>query len=196
MQRRCFFDSHKNKNANPLCPFCGAHCHWGIPAGASAAGTLYPCNFFSPHWQGFSWGKKPAVPPCGFMCCWGLWDCPYLPKAAAFPTSSSPPSLPHRLWLGAYVTGFLTEQNSSYKQLILANFAGLLVVYLCGMVYYAAISAFYLHNPIGYSPYSSYCFLLAVPGDIVLCVVAAILAKRLIPFSDTTGDDFMDILKH
>lgn len=83
--------------------------------------------------------------------------------------------------LGAYVTGFLTEQNTSYKQLILANFAGLLAVYLCGMAYYAAISAFYLHNPIGLFPLFLYCFLLAVPGDIVLCVVAAILAKRLIP---------------
>ena len=83
--------------------------------------------------------------------------------------------------LGAYVTGFLTEQNTSYKQLILANFAGLLVVYLCGMAYYAAISAFYLLNPIGLWPLFLYCFLLAVPGDIVLCIVAAILAKRLIP---------------
>lgn len=83
--------------------------------------------------------------------------------------------------LGAYVTGFLTEQNTSYKQLILANFAGLLVVYLCGMAYYAAISAFYLHTPIGLFPLFLYCFLLAVPGDIVLCIVAAILAKRLIP---------------
>ena len=83
--------------------------------------------------------------------------------------------------LGAYVTGFLTEQNTSYKQLLAANFAGLLVVYLCGMAYYAAISAFYLHNPIGLWPLFLYCFLLAVPGDIVLCIVAAILAKRLIP---------------
>ena len=83
--------------------------------------------------------------------------------------------------LGAYVTGLLTEQNTSYKQLLLANFAGLLVVYLCGMAYYAAISAFYLHNPIGLWPLFLYCFLLAVPGDIVLCVVAAVLAKRLIP---------------
>ena len=72
--------------------------------------------------------------------------------------------------LGAYVTGLLTEQNTSYKQLLLANFA-----------YYAAISAFYLHNPIGLWPLFLYCFLLAVPGDIVLCVVAAVLAKRLIP---------------
>lgn len=127
-------------------------------------------------------GKKPAVPLCGFMYCWDLWDCPYLPKAGGI-SYIFKPTFGYLIGfgLGAYVTGLLTEQNTSYKQLLLANFAGLLVVYLCGMAYYAAISAFYLHNPIGLWPLFLYCFLLAVPGDIVLCVVAAVLAKRLIP---------------
>lgn len=83
--------------------------------------------------------------------------------------------------LGAYITGFLTEQNTSYRQLLLASFAGLLVVYLCGIAYYAAVSAFYLHHPMGLWSLFLYCFLLAVPGDIVLCILAAVLGKRLIP---------------
>lgn len=89
--------------------------------------------------------------------------------------------------LGAYVTGWLVEKQNakggelSMIGLVLANFAGLMVVYLCGMVYYYFISMFYLSAPIGIWPLFLYCFLLAVPGDIVLCFAASILGKRLVP---------------
>ena len=49
------------------------------------------------------------------------------------------------------------------------------------MVYYYIISNFYLGNPIGLWPLLLYCFILAVPGDIVLCILGSILGKRLIP---------------
>ena len=58
---------------------------------------------------------------------------------------------------------------------------GIGIVYLFGMVYYYLISNFYLNSPIGIWPLFLYCFLLAVPGDIFLCIVGAILGKRLIP---------------
>ena len=57
----------------------------------------------------------------------------------------------------------------------------LAVVYLCGMVYCYVISNYYLGTPIAIWPLVLYCFLLAVPGDAVLCVVAAILGSRLVP---------------
>jgi len=69
----------------------------------------------------------------------------------------------------------------SFKRLLIANFIGLFIVYLFGMAYYWLISTFYLVTGIGLWPLFLYCFLLAVPGDIVLCILAAILAKRLIP---------------
>lgn len=43
------------------------------------------------------------------------------------------------------------------------------------------ISNFYLQNPIGLWPLFLYCFLLAVPGDILLCIIGAIIGRRMIP---------------
>lgn len=85
--------------------------------------------------------------------------------------------------IGSYFTGKIANMvpNPSYKRLLASNFIGLLIVYGLGMVYYYYISNFYLHTPIGIGALFLYCFILAVPGDIVLCIVAAIIAKRLIP---------------
>lgn len=85
--------------------------------------------------------------------------------------------------VGAYVTGEIANrsQRPGYIRLLAANFAGLAIVYLFGMVYYYLMSNFYLGTPIGLWPLFLYCFLLAVPGDIALCILGAILGKRLIP---------------
>ncbi len=85
--------------------------------------------------------------------------------------------------VGAYVTGTIANHGThlSYRRLLIANFTGLAVVYVFGMVYYALISDFYLGNPIGLWPLFLYCFILAVPGDAALCILGAILGKRLIP---------------
>lgn len=85
--------------------------------------------------------------------------------------------------VASYVTGVIANQVSSpgYPRLLTANFIGLGIVYLFGMVYYYLMSNFYLGNPIGLWPLFLYCFILAVPGDIILCILGAILGKRLIP---------------
>ena len=83
--------------------------------------------------------------------------------------------------IGAYITGAIGHGKSDLKTILLANFAGLAVVYIMGMVYYYIISNFYLNSPIGILPLFLYCFLLAVPGDIALCILAGVLAKRLVP---------------
>lgn len=83
---------------------------------------------------------------------------------------------------GAWLTGKIREGAAglpSLPRLLAANFAGLLVVYLFGMVYVYLINNFYLGTPIGIWPVVLYCFLLAVPGDLCLCVLAALLARRL-----------------
>lgn len=84
---------------------------------------------------------------------------------------------------GAYVTGAIAGRSDrpGYGRLLTADLAGLAVVYLFGMVYYYLMSNFYLGDPIGLWPLFLYCFILAVPGDIALCIVGAILGKRLIP---------------
>lgn len=85
--------------------------------------------------------------------------------------------------VASYVTGVIANQvsNPSYKRLFAANFIGLGIVYLFGMVYYYLMSNFYLGTPIGLWPLFLYCFLLAVPGDIAICILGAILGKRMIP---------------
>ncbi len=93
--------------------------------------------------------------------------------------------------VGAYVTGAIANKRGrpSYSRLLAANFIGLAIVYLFGMVYYALISDLYLGTPIGFWPLFLYCFILAVPGDIVLCVVGAVLGKRLIPLVETPREE-------
>lgn len=91
---------------------------------------------------------------------------------------------------GAFLTGLITGKNRescSFLRLLAANFAGLLVVYLMGIVYFWLIKTFYIGNPIGFKALILYCFVLAVPGDIVLCVVAAILSKKLLPILKANG---------
>ena len=86
--------------------------------------------------------------------------------------------------LGAFVTGKISEAfsgNISFKVLLTASFSGLFIVYALGMIYYALMSNFYLGNPVGLWPLFLYCFILAVPGDIVLCFMSASLGKILIP---------------
>lgn len=84
---------------------------------------------------------------------------------------------------GAFVTGRIAGQKNrpGYPRLLAANFAGLGIVYLAGMAYYYVMSNVYLNSPLGLWPLFLYCFILAVPGDILLCVLGAFLGKRLIP---------------
>lgn len=85
--------------------------------------------------------------------------------------------------VGAFVTGTIANKKHSpgYGRLLAANFIGLGIVYAFGMIYYYIISNYFLGTPIGLWPLFLYCFILAVPGDIVLCIVGALLGKRLIP---------------
>ncbi|MGM9581494.1 MAG: biotin transporter BioY [Anaerovibrio sp.] len=85
--------------------------------------------------------------------------------------------------LGTYVTGFLAAKNTAktLSGYLIANFSGLMLVYGVGMVYYYIICNFVLDTPIALWPLFLYCFILAVPGDICLCILASIIAKRLLP---------------
>ena len=85
--------------------------------------------------------------------------------------------------VGSYVTGKISNEvdNPSIKRLLAADFIGLAIVYAFGMVYYYIIGNYIINSPIGLWPLFLYCFILAVPGDIVLCILGAFLGKRLIP---------------
>lgn len=85
--------------------------------------------------------------------------------------------------LGTYTTGWIIEKRGSSRlsTILFANFVGLLLVYLVGMIYYYIICNYVIHTPIALWPLFLYCFLLAVPGDICLCILGAFIAKRLKP---------------
>lgn len=85
--------------------------------------------------------------------------------------------------IGALVTGLIARKTDkpSYLRLLAAGFAGLLIVYAMGIAYYYLISRFYLGLDVSARSVLVYCFLLVVPGDIVLTFLSALLAKRLIP---------------
>lgn len=91
--------------------------------------------------------------------------------------------------VAAYITGVIANKvaHPGYRRLLIANFIGLSIVYLFGMIYYYLISYYYLSTPIGLWPLFLYCFILAVPGDIVLCILGAIIAKRVIPIIRKEG---------
>ena len=92
--------------------------------------------------------------------------------------------------LGSFLTGYIVEhlKTRKYYMVLVANFAGLMVVYLVGMAYYYIISNYVIDMPIGIWPLILYCFLLAVPGDIALCFVGAGLAMKLIPIINKMGE--------
>jgi len=83
---------------------------------------------------------------------------------------------------GAALTGALARRPApSVFYLFLAGMAGIGVIYLLGVVYYAVISGLYLGNQLGLRTLLVNCFLITLPGDFVKCLAAALLAKRLRP---------------
>lgn len=85
--------------------------------------------------------------------------------------------------LGTYVTGRIAETmpKKTIPHYLLANLAGLVIVYACGMSYYYVICNYVIDTPIAVWPLFLYCFILAVPGDIALSVLGAVIAKRVRP---------------
>ena len=86
--------------------------------------------------------------------------------------------------VGAFVTGKIVEsrKKTELKWLLIANFAGLMVVYLFGIVYCYIICNFVIDTPIAVWPLLVTCLFLPIPGDIALCILGALLAKKLRPF--------------
>lgn len=92
--------------------------------------------------------------------------------------------------LAAYVTGAVVERKKKLltRWVIAVNFLGLFIVYAAGMIYYYVICNYVIDTPIALGPLFLYCFVLAVPGDICLCILAAILTVRVRPiFQKMTG---------
>lgn len=88
--------------------------------------------------------------------------------------------------IGTFVTGRMAERmkEKTVSHYLMANFTGLLIVYAAGMIYYYIICNYVINTPIALGPLFLYCFVLAVPGDICLCILSAVLVKRIKPRLD------------
>lgn len=89
--------------------------------------------------------------------------------------------------MGAFVTGYFTWRYQvkhaiiDTKQLFLFALLGLVVIYAVGMVYCYVISVFVLGTSLAFWPFFISCVILPLPGDLMLCFLAALLGKRLLP---------------
>ncbi len=85
--------------------------------------------------------------------------------------------------IGAFVAGRMVETSVilTFKRLLAASFVNLAIVYGVGMIYLYEIKDLYLEKPIGLDVLFIYCFALPVIPDIFLCILEAVIAKRLLP---------------
>ncbi len=90
---------------------------------------------------------------------------------------------------GAWLGGLIVEKSKTrgFKTMLLAGLANLAVVYAAGVVYYYCIANFYLQSPIGIAALLWSGVVLCLPGDLTLCVLAALLSKRLYPLLHRTA---------
>ncbi len=90
---------------------------------------------------------------------------------------------------GAFVTGKIANsvENPGYLRLLISTLAGLVVVYLFGVTHLCLIKSMYLGENIDLLPFIVYYILPDSLGDIVLCIIGALLSKRLIPLVKSIG---------
>ena len=91
-----------------------------------------------------------------------------------------------------YIIGFLIASFAagsvankvpapSFQRILGASFLGVALIYAVGMIYFYFISNFVINSPIDLRTLIISCFAVTVPGDILLCVLGAVLARRLMP---------------
>jgi len=91
--------------------------------------------------------------------------------------------------LGAFVTGTIARKSDkpSFGRLLCAALSGLAVIYTLGSVYFYFLSNYYLGNPVGVWTALLYCFVVFIPGDGAMSIVAALVAKRMIPILEKSN---------
>ncbi len=83
----------------------------------------------------------------------------------------------------AATTGFLSQKlcASTIRQYLFCSTAGLIVMYLCGMIYFYVISNYVILMPVSWKLVLINCCLLTIGADFILCILASLLAQRLRP---------------
>lgn len=83
----------------------------------------------------------------------------------------------------AYAIGKCVEKFKviNTKNLLIACLVGLIVVYIFGVVHMYLIYNFYIQSPMGIGSAIMVGAISAAPGDIVLCIITAVVGSRIIP---------------
>lgn len=89
----------------------------------------------------------------------------------------------------AFVAGVLSDKinATSLKSLqktilyFLSGLSGIVIIYAIGMVYLYFIMNYYTKNPIGFISMFTFNLLIMTIGDVFKCLVAALIASRIIP---------------
>jgi biotin transport system substrate-specific component len=142
----------------------------------------FTLQFFFTMLAGIILGGRLGAISVGIYICLGLLGLPIFAEGGGI-WYVLKPSFGYLLGfcLATFVNGKLIERmkETTIPKCLAANFLGLLIVYAVGMIYYYIICNYVIMTPIALPPLILYCFLLAVPGDICLCILAALLTKQL-----------------
>lgn len=86
----------------------------------------------------------------------------------------------------AWLTGWISRMGKrpSMARNICASVVGMMAYYLSGVLYFYVISNYVISMPVTWAVVLVNCFILTAAGDLVLCVLAAVLAVRLRPAVD------------
>lgn len=83
----------------------------------------------------------------------------------------------------SFTIGKIVEKNGgkTIKNIFIATTIGLAVVYLFGLPYFYVVSNWIIGSPIGVYSLMVYCFAVFILGDLISCLLASIIGKRMIP---------------
>lgn len=83
--------------------------------------------------------------------------------------------------VGAFLVGYIIVRMSkvSFWKVLMANLASLLVVYLIGCVWLYGSMNWFIHTTFSIEQTFLYGFLIPIPGDLLLCILCAIITVRL-----------------
>ncbi|MEG0291699.1 MAG: biotin transporter BioY [Anaerovoracaceae bacterium] len=81
----------------------------------------------------------------------------------------------------ALIAGKVCEKfkENNIKTYLIAAFAGLVVTYWVGFIYKYLMMKYYVGEPVPFAIIFASAFPLDIPGDIILCIIAAIVSKKL-----------------
>lgn len=128
-------------------------------------------------------GKRRGAMACGVYLLVGLFGVPVFAQGGGIGYLLQP-TFGYLLGFipGTFLIGWLREGSDDpfrFGTMLAATLGGLLVIDLCGTLYYLAISLGYLHRSISFWPLLWVCFLSSLPKDLLLMVLAVSVARKI-----------------